>query len=97
MGIGVVDNDYWGEVGVILFNQLIVDFPIKVGDRIAQLILEKIKTLDVKDVKVLGETNWDKGGFGSTGMQSRDQEDSAQKNIKMSLILLQMQLMEIRG
>ncbi|GMH22870.1 hypothetical protein Nepgr_024713 [Nepenthes gracilis] len=45
VGAGVIDADYRGEVGVILFNHLDVDFAVKVGDRIAQLIIEKIMTL----------------------------------------------------
>ena len=44
VGAGVVDRDYRGEIGVVLFNHSAVDFPVQVGDRIAQLILEKIKT-----------------------------------------------------
>ena len=44
VGAGVVDQDYRGEVGVVLFNHSDVDFKVKQGDKIAQLILEKIKT-----------------------------------------------------
>lgn len=39
---GVIDADYRGQVGVILANLSEVDFEIKVGDRIAQLIVEKV-------------------------------------------------------
>jgi dUTP pyrophosphatase len=42
VGAGVVDYDYRGPVGVILFNHTDVDFHIHTGDRIAQLILERI-------------------------------------------------------
>ena len=52
MGAGVINSDYRGEIGVVLFNHLAVDFPIQVGDRIAQLILEKIKTPAVQKVIV---------------------------------------------
>ena len=45
VGAGVVDADYHGEVGVVLFNHRDQDFKVKMGDRIAQLILEKINTL----------------------------------------------------
>ena len=44
MGAGVVDADYRGSVGVVLYNYSDVDFEVKVGDRIAQLIVEKIQT-----------------------------------------------------
>ena len=42
VGAGVVDYDYRGNVGVILFNFSDTDFEVKRGDRIAQLIIEKI-------------------------------------------------------
>ena len=44
VGAGVIDADYRGEVGVILFNFSDSDFMVNMGDRIAQLILEKNKT-----------------------------------------------------
>jgi dUTP pyrophosphatase len=50
---GVVDYDYRGNVGVILFNHSDVDFEVKRGDRIAQLILERISMADVVEVEVL--------------------------------------------
>mmetsp|Transcript_41398 Transcript_41398/g.74983 ORF Transcript_41398/g.74983 Transcript_41398/m.74983 type:complete len:480 (-) Transcript_41398:64-1503(-) len=49
-GAGVVDADYRGEVGVVLFNHGPEDFAVAVGDRIAQLILEKALLLPVEDV-----------------------------------------------
>ena len=48
VGAGVVDSDYRGEVGVVLFNHGDQDFLVKMGDRIAQLILEKIDTPPVE-------------------------------------------------
>ena len=44
VGVGVVDSDYQGEIKVVLFNHSAEDFAIQAGDRIAQLILERIKT-----------------------------------------------------
>ena len=44
IGAGVIDTDYRGEVGVVLFNFGSEDFVVNMGDRIAQLIFEKIKT-----------------------------------------------------
>ncbi|CAI5979056.1 unnamed protein product [Closterium sp. NIES-65] len=67
VGGGVVDYDYRGNVGVILFNHSDKDFPVKVGDRVAQLILERIVTPDVVEVEELDETTRGAGGFGSTG------------------------------
>ena len=48
VGAGVIDSDYRGEIRIVLFNHSAMDFPVQVGDRIAQLILEKIKTPDVQ-------------------------------------------------
>ena len=73
VGAGVVDSDYRGEVGVVLFNHSAVDFHVQVGDRIAQLILEKIKTPAVQEVEVLSATVRGSGGFGSSGLRSSDQ------------------------
>ena len=69
VGAGVVDADYRGEVGVVLFNHGDQDFEVKMGDRIAQLILEKISTPEVEEVSGLDSTVCGSGGFGSTRMQ----------------------------
>ncbi|TXG53126.1 hypothetical protein EZV62_022295 [Acer yangbiense] len=68
VGAGVIDADYRGPVGVILFNYSDADFEVKVGDRIAQLIIEKITTPDVLEVEDLDSTVRGEGGFGSTGV-----------------------------
>jgi dUTP pyrophosphatase len=65
---GVIDFDYRGEVKVILLNTSERDFIIKKGDRIAQLILEKIVTPEVGLVLELDDTARGEGGFGSTGV-----------------------------
>lgn len=67
VGAGVIDEDYRGNVGVILFNHSNNDFVIKKGDRIAQLILEKISTPEVIEVEDLDETERGEKGYGSTG------------------------------
>jgi dUTP pyrophosphatase len=69
VGAGVLDQDYNGIVGVVLFNHSDIPFLIKKGDRIAQLILEKIvQKADVVEVDSLPETKRGSGGFGSTGI-----------------------------
>ena len=68
VGAGVIDCDYRGALGVVLFNHSADDFHIKPGDRIAQLIIEKISTPDVVEVDDLDETARGAGGFGSTGV-----------------------------
>lgn len=68
VGAGVIDEDYRGEVCVILFNHSNEDFVVNMGDRIAQLILERISTPDVEVVNSLESTERGNGGFGSTGV-----------------------------
>ncbi|CAL5383589.1 unnamed protein product [Camellia sinensis] len=68
VGAGVIDADYRGPVGVILFNHSDADFEVKVGDRIAQLIIQVILTPDVVEVDDLDLTARGAGGFGSTGV-----------------------------
>ncbi|KAJ0248348.1 Deoxyuridine 5'-triphosphate nucleotidohydrolase [Hirschfeldia incana] len=68
VGAGVVDADYRGPVGVILFNHSDVDFEVKVGDRVAQMIVERIVTPQVLEVEDLDATVRGEGGFGSTGV-----------------------------
>ena len=68
-GAGVIDSSYRGSIGVILFNHGDDNFDVKVGDRIAQLIFEKIYTPVLEEVTVEKLTNTVRGagGFGSTG------------------------------
>ncbi|KAL3640840.1 hypothetical protein CASFOL_015808 [Castilleja foliolosa] len=68
VGAGVIDADYRGPIGVILFNHSDVDFEVKYGDRIAQLIIETILTPVVTEVNDLDSTVRGSGGFGSTGI-----------------------------
>ncbi|XP_064981155.1 deoxyuridine 5'-triphosphate nucleotidohydrolase-like isoform X1 [Musa acuminata AAA Group] len=68
VGAGVIDADYRGPIGVILFNHSDVDFEVKPGDRIAQVIIERIMTPEVVEVLDLDSTVRGDGGFGSTGV-----------------------------
>ncbi|GJN23792.1 hypothetical protein PR202_gb11471 [Eleusine coracana subsp. coracana] len=68
VGAGVIDADYRGPMGVILFNHSDVDFAGKPGDRIAQMIIEVIATPEVAEVEDLDATVRGEGGFGSTGV-----------------------------
>lgn len=72
VGAGVVDYDYRGNVGVILFNHGEEDFVVRKGDRVAQLILERIVTPDVVECDDLDDTERGAGGFGSTGVSTKD-------------------------
>ncbi|KAK8256360.1 dUTP pyrophosphatase [Phyllosticta capitalensis] len=64
---GVIDADYRGDVGVLLANLSDEDFEVKPGDRIAQLVVERIALPEVVAVEQLDETVRGAGGFGSTG------------------------------
>lgn len=77
IGAGVIDCDYRGNVGVLLFNFSEVDFSVKQGDRIAQLIVEKIEMLPVEEVETLEATVRGEGGFGSTGIKKIKEESTA--------------------
>ena len=64
---GVIDRDYRGPVKVMVHNLSNNDYVINKNDRIAQLILEQIKTPPVELVEELDDTERGEGGFGSTG------------------------------
>ena len=64
---GVIDRDYRGNLGVILFNHSSECFTVRKGDRIAQLICEKIEEPELKEVLSLDNTERGDNGFGSTG------------------------------
>ena len=69
VGAGVVDEDYRGIIKIILFNHSDIPFLIKEGDRVAQLICEKIISPDLLEVTSLGDTERGKNGFGSSGLK----------------------------
>jgi len=64
---GTVDSDYRGEVGVILINLGQDDFPIRRGDRIAQMVIAAYERVEWREVADLEDTERGEGGFGSTG------------------------------
>jgi len=68
VGAGVVDYDYRGEVCVVIFNHGPEDFAISVGDRVAQLVLERVSMAGCVEVEELDITQRGAGGFGSTGI-----------------------------
>lgn len=64
---GVIDADYTGEIGVILYNASHEPFIYKKNDRIAQLIFTKIDHVEFNLVETLEDTNRGSNGYGSTG------------------------------
>lgn len=66
-GAGVIDSHYRGEVKVLLFNHSDNEIKIQSGDRIAQLIIQKVETAQFIKSDQLNETARNTAGFGSTG------------------------------
>lgn len=67
-GIGTIDSDYRGDIGVILINWGEDDFVIENGDRIAQMVIAKYERVTWEKSDTLGETERGFGGFGHTGV-----------------------------
>jgi dUTP pyrophosphatase len=68
---GLIDSGYRGEVAVILLNtDKYESFHIKHGDRIAQMVIQKIEEASFLPMPELDETERGAGGFGSTGKRS---------------------------
>ena len=67
IGGGVVDQGYRGPIGVILFNHNVEPIQVLQGQRIAQLIVEKICMPKMVEVEELSETQRGVASFGSTG------------------------------
>ncbi|VAH33716.1 unnamed protein product [Triticum turgidum subsp. durum] len=56
MGAGLIDADYRDPVGSVLFNDSEVDLAVKTGDRVAQMIIQVILTLEVAEEEDLDAT-----------------------------------------
>ena len=65
-GVGTIDRDYRGEIGVLLINLGSEAFPIQNGDRIAQLVISRVERIQWTTGH-LGDTGRGGGGFGHTG------------------------------
>ena len=67
-GLGIVDSDYHGEIGVILHNDGLDDYVVQPGERIAQLLFMPVVQVDFKIVDTFTTiTDRGEGGFGHTG------------------------------
>ena len=65
---GVIDSDYRGDIGVILYNtDNNLDFTVKTGDKIAQIIIESCSTINFVKTENLPATKRGEGGYGHTG------------------------------
>ncbi len=65
---GTIDSDYRGEVKVGLINLGETAYTLRRGERIAQMIIQRVYQAEVREVDSLDETERDAGGFGSTGV-----------------------------
>lgn len=66
-GIGTIDADYRGEIGLIIVNTS--NYPVRIndGERLGQLVLAKHEIVEWNEVETLPETDRGEGGFGHTG------------------------------
>src|SRR6202522_320228 len=64
---GTVDADYRGEIGVLLINHGAAPFPIRRGERIAQMVIAPVIRAELVAAAALSVTDRGSGGFGSTG------------------------------
>ncbi len=64
---GTVDADYRGEIGVLLINHGDAPFPIRRGERIAQMVIATVVRAELVPAAALSATDRGSGGFGSTG------------------------------
>lgn len=68
-GIGVIDSDYRGEVGVILHNYGNEPYTVRNGDRVAQMTVCPVYRIEWQKVEKMTETGRNVGGYGSTGVK----------------------------
>jgi dUTP pyrophosphatase len=64
---GTVDADYRGEISVLLINHGEIPFPIRRGERIAQMVIASVARAELVPASSLSATKRGSGGFGSTG------------------------------
>lgn len=67
-GVGTIDSDYRGEVGVLIINLGYEPFVIEPNTRIAQMVVAKYEKVTWQEVDFLDETARGDGGYGSTGL-----------------------------
>lgn len=65
---GTIDSDYRGEVGVLLINLGSEPFTLRRGDRIAQLVIARVESVEWEEAEALAGSDRGEGGFGSTGV-----------------------------
>jgi dUTP diphosphatase len=66
---GTIDSDYRGEVAVILINLGESPFILRRGDRVAQLVISPVETVEWEEAETFEESGRGDSGFGSTGVE----------------------------
>ncbi|MDJ0720131.1 MAG: dUTP diphosphatase [Desulfobacterales bacterium] len=66
---GTIDSDYRGEVKIPLINLGDAPYTVQRGDRIAQMVIQKVYRVQLQVVESLDSTSRDTGGFGHTGVR----------------------------
>ncbi|MEN8156426.1 MAG: dUTP diphosphatase [Bacteroidota bacterium] len=64
---GTIDADYRGEIGIILINMSDEEFLVNPGERICQMVINKVETVTWSEVTSLEQSGRGAGGFGHTG------------------------------
>lgn len=85
---GVIDEDYRGDVGVILINLGSVEKKIVVGDKIAQIIFENYTPATFQETDDLEKTSRGQGGFGSTDKLPPEDEGTAEGALAAFKVLI---------
>lgn len=67
VGAGVIDSDYRNVIGVLLFNHTDDPYRVKLGDRIAQILIQPAVMVQPVQVSSLDQTDRGQAGYGSTG------------------------------
>ena len=65
---GTIDENYRGEVGVILMNVSKEDYQVSKNQKVAQMVINKVEHFEVEEVTDVSKTERGTGGFGSTGL-----------------------------
>jgi len=81
---GVIDRDYTGEIGVVLVNLFNYDYHVQQGERIAQLISERVLETQCQEVTHLEDTKRGTKGFGSTDIRRIEIDEISTKTFERS-------------
>ena len=81
---GVIDRDYTGEIGVVLVNLFNYDYHVQQGERIAQLLPEKVLETECQEVTHLEDTKRGTKSFGSTDIRRIEIDEISSKTFERS-------------